>query len=60
VDFGKFFTYMYLLPEGNVGYLKQPIPPHPPQTPQFHMPQGELNFKAVCETIILIISKAKL
>ncbi|VDP14873.1 unnamed protein product [Soboliphyme baturini] len=32
---------MYLLPEPNMGYLKQPVSPHPPQTPQFHTPQGK-------------------
>lgn len=39
-DFGQHLTYMYLLPEAEQTYLKQPIPPHPPQPAQFHTPQG--------------------
>uniref|UniRef100_A0A0N5CWT8 Actin-binding lim zn-finger protein limatin involved in axon guidance n=1 Tax=Thelazia callipaeda TaxID=103827 RepID=A0A0N5CWT8_THECL len=38
--FGQHLTYMYLLPEAEQTYLKQPIPPHPPQPAQFHTPQG--------------------
>ncbi|KRX25997.1 Actin-binding LIM protein 1 [Trichinella nelsoni] len=40
VDFGRHLLYMYLLPEPNMGYLKQPISPYPPRAPQFHTPQG--------------------
>uniref|UniRef100_A0A5S6QN20 Actin-binding LIM protein 1 n=1 Tax=Trichuris muris TaxID=70415 RepID=A0A5S6QN20_TRIMR len=40
VDFGRHLLYMYLLPEPNMGYLKQPVSPYPPRTPQFHTPQG--------------------
>ncbi|KFD57664.1 hypothetical protein M513_01334 [Trichuris suis] len=40
VDFGRHLLYMYLLPEPNMGYLKQPVSPYPPRTQQFHTPQG--------------------
>ncbi|CDW52001.1 actin binding protein UNC 115 [Trichuris trichiura] len=42
VDFGRHLLYMYLLPEPNMGYLKQPVSPYPPRTQQFHTPQGKL------------------
>lgn len=45
LDFGKHLTYMYLLPEPNSGYLKQPISPHPPATQQFHTPQGPVKIR---------------
>uniref|UniRef100_A0A915HRK2 Uncharacterized protein n=1 Tax=Romanomermis culicivorax TaxID=13658 RepID=A0A915HRK2_ROMCU len=41
-NFGKFLTYMYLLPQETMPYLKQPIPPHAPHTQQFHVPQDKL------------------
>ncbi|VDO81227.1 unnamed protein product, partial [Onchocerca flexuosa] len=43
--FGQHLTYMYLLPEAEQTYLKQPIPPHPPQPAQFHTPQGPIKIR---------------
>uniref|UniRef100_A0AAF5PHT0 Actin-binding LIM protein 1 n=3 Tax=Wuchereria bancrofti TaxID=6293 RepID=A0AAF5PHT0_WUCBA len=43
--FGQHLTYMYLLPEAEQTYLKQPIPPHPPQLAQFHTPQGPIKIR---------------
>ncbi|MFH4974715.1 hypothetical protein AB6A40_001424 [Gnathostoma spinigerum] len=43
--FGQLLTYMYLLPEAEQTYLKQPIPPHPPQPAQFHTPQVPVKIR---------------
>lgn len=45
VEFGKHLTYMYLIPEPNQGYLKQPISPHPVPAQQFHTPQGPVKIR---------------
>jgi hypothetical protein len=39
-QFGQHLTYMYMLPETEQTYLRQPISPHPPQPTQFHTPHG--------------------
>lgn len=36
---------MYLLPEAEQTYLKQPISPHPNQPIQFHTPQGPIKIR---------------
>ncbi|XP_067142769.1 actin-binding LIM protein 2-like isoform X1 [Centruroides vittatus] len=37
-DLSRVYTYSYLTAEPTQGYLKRPIEPHPPKSPQFHRP----------------------
>lgn len=43
--FGKHLTYMYLLPEPELGYLKHPIEPHPQPPEQFHIPKAPVKIR---------------
>lgn len=43
--FGKHLTYMYLLPEPELGYLKHPIEPHPALPEQFHIPKAPVKIR---------------
>ncbi|CAJ0575945.1 unnamed protein product, partial [Mesorhabditis spiculigera] len=43
--FGQHLTYTYLLPDAEETNLKHPIPPHDPQAPQFHVPQGPIKIR---------------
>ncbi|KAI6235365.1 Zinc finger, LIM-type domain and Villin headpiece domain-containing protein [Aphelenchoides besseyi] len=42
---GQHLTYMYMLPEAEQTYLKQPISPHPPLPAQFHTPQAPIKIR---------------
>ncbi|GIY35916.1 hypothetical protein CEXT_652542 [Caerostris extrusa] len=37
-DLSRVYTYSYLAAEPTLGYLKKPIEPKPPKSPQFHRP----------------------
>lgn len=39
-DLSRVYTFSYLTAEPTQGYLRRPIQPHPPKSPQFHRPPG--------------------
>ena len=41
-DLSRVYTHSYLTAEPSQGYLKRPLEPRPPKSPQFHRPPGKL------------------
>ncbi|CAN7937843.1 unnamed protein product [Ixodes hexagonus] len=39
-DLSRVYAYSYLTAEPTQGYLRRPLEPHPPKSPQFHRPPG--------------------
>jgi actin-binding LIM protein len=39
-DLSRVYTYSYITAEPNQGYLRKPLEPRPPKSPQFHRPPG--------------------
>lgn len=46
-DLSRVYTYSYLTAEPTQGYLRKPLEPRPPKSPQFHRPAGILNSTAM-------------
>ena len=47
-DMSRVFTHSYLTAEPSQGYLKRPLEPRAPKSPQFHRPPGMLlNIKII-------------
>lgn len=51
-DLSRVYTYSYLTAEPTQGYLRRPIEPHPPKSPQFHRPPGNVKRKIVTKPYV--------
>ncbi|KAH7982630.1 hypothetical protein HPB52_006210 [Rhipicephalus sanguineus] len=44
-DLSRVYAYSYLTAEPTQGYLRRPLEPHPPKSPQFHRPPEDEDEK---------------
>lgn len=46
-DLSRVYAYSYLTAEPTQGYLRRPLEPHPPKSPQFHRPPDGLGRRKI-------------